>query len=158
MRAFLSYSLSDSQDYVVTVLARQLREKGYTLMTGHGGFYHSTLDAHESVLRTCSLFIGVITEGSDEVDRVTHEYNKADEWRIPALLLMEQNIAADSGLLSHPNVVAFNRYDPAVAIQTVRNRIAHAVAPKTKQSDDTAAWILGGAAVLALIALLSSKK
>lgn len=158
MRAFLSYSLSDSQDYVVTVLARQLQEKGYTLMTGHGGFYHSTLDAYEGVLRTCGLLIGVITEGSDEVDRVTYEYNKADEWRIPALLLMEQRVAAESGLLTHPNVVAFNRYDPAAAIQTVRNRIAHAVAPKTTQSDDTAAWILGGAAVLALIALLSSKK
>ncbi|MCL4282146.1 MAG: hypothetical protein KJZ58_07760 [Flavobacteriales bacterium] len=158
MRAFLSYSLSDSQDYVVTVLARQLREKGYTLMTGHSGSYYSTLDAHESVLRTCSLFIGVITEGSDEVNRVTHEYNKADEWRIPALLLMEQSIAADSGLLNHPNVVAYNRYDPSTAIQTVRKRVAHAKAPGTKQTDDTAAWILGGAAVLALIALLSSKK
>lgn len=155
MKAFLSYSLSDSQEYVVTIMARQLQEKGYTLMTHPG--YRSTVDSQSWALRSCSLFIGVITQRSNEYDRVVNEYNQADAWQIPALLLFERSVAYNAGVLDHPNVVIFDSHNPNLALEHVRNRIAWARAPETK-SDDTGAWILGGAALLALIALLSSKK
>lgn len=155
MKAFLSYSLSDTQEYVVTIMARQLREKGYTLMT-HSGT-HLGLNKLNTTLRGCSLFIGVVTQRSNEYDRVVKEYNQADAWQIPALLLFERSVAYNAGVLDHPNVVIFDRHNPNQALEHVRNRIAWARAPETK-SDDTGAWILGGAALLALIALLSGKK
>lgn len=155
MKAFLSYSLSDTQEYVVTIMARQLREKGYTLMTHTGT--HLGLSALNTTLRGCSLFIGVVTQRSNEYDRVVNECNQADAWQIPALLLFERSVAHNAGVLDHPNVVVFDRFDPNPALEHVRDRIAWARSPETK-SDDTAAWVIGGAAVLALIALLSSKK
>jgi hypothetical protein len=153
MKAFLSYSLRDSQEYVVTIMARQLQEKGYTLMTHAGSGL--TSDPLSWTLRGCGLFIGVVTTQSDEYNRVIQEYNQACAWQIPALLLYEYNAALYEGVLDHPNVVVFDRYNPDPTLQEVRNRIAWARTPQPKK-DDSAAWVLGGAAVLALIALLSN--
>lgn len=155
MKAFLSYSLSDTQEYVVTIMARQLREKGYTLITHTGTPLR--LNDLSTTLRGCSLFIGVVTQRGNEYTRVVNEYNQADAWQIPRLLLFERSVASNAGVLDHPNVVVFDRHEPNAALEHVRNRIASARAPETK-SDDTGAWILGGAALLALIALLSTKK
>lgn len=151
----MSYSLSDTQEYVVTIMARQLREKGYTLVTHTGT--HLGLNQLSATLRGCSLFIGVVTTQSNEYSRVVQEYNQACAWKIPALLLYEYNAALYENLLNHPDIVVFDKYNPDPTLQQVRDRIAWARAPETK-SDDTGAWILGGAALLALIALLSSKK
>ncbi|MBK8583352.1 MAG: hypothetical protein IPL86_16490 [Flavobacteriales bacterium] len=88
---------------------------------------------------------------------MVNEYNQADAWQIPSLLLFERPVPQNAGVFDHPNVVVFDSHNPNSALEHVRNRIAWARSPETK-SDDNGAWILGGAALLALIALLSSKK
>jgi hypothetical protein len=54
----------------------------------------------------------------------------------------------------YQNTVRFNRHNIGQAIEIVKQKIYN---PDIKQSD-AAAWIVGGVAVLALLALLSDKK
>lgn len=157
MRAYLSYSLNDEQQYVVTVLAQILREKGYVLTAGSGRAGLRILPGTSGdPLLGCNLFIGVVTRSGVESDRVIGEYNKAISYSIPALLLVDEGVAYASGIQASSNIVLFNHANPSGAMSLVRGRVKDArIQPP---SDDTSAWVLGGLAVLALIALLSSKK
>lgn len=157
MKAYLSYSLNDGQQYVVTVLAQVLREKGYLLTVGSGSPGLSLLPGFSSdpVLGS-QLFIGVVTRSGVEAGRVIREYNKAIDYSIPALLLIDREIARDSGTKPSASIVLFDHGNPAPAMALVRSRVKQA---RIEQgNDDASAWLLGGLAVLALIALLSSKK
>jgi len=156
MRAYLSYSLNDEQQYVVTVLAQVLREKGYELTVGGGRGLRVLPGASRNPWIGCGLFIGVITQSGAESDRVIDEYNKAIDLSIPSLLLVDENIAKRAGIQPHNGIVTFNASYPQAAMEQVRRNVQQAhIQPR---SDDTGAWVLGGLGVLALIALLSSKK
>lgn len=157
MRAYLSYSLNDGQQYVVTVLAQILREKKYVLTVGSGSPGLTVLPGFSSdpVLGS-QLFIGVVTRSGIESNRVISEYNKAVSYSIPALLLVDEGVAHARRIQASTNIVLFDQANPAAAMNLVRSRVKNArIEPP---SDDTSAWVLGGLAVLALIALLSSKK
>lgn len=156
MRAYLSYSLNDEQQYVVTVLAQVLREKGYELTAGGNRGLRVLPGASRNPWVGCSLFIGVITPYGMEPQRVMDEYNKAIGLSIPALLLVDHSIAYAAGIEPGPGIVLFDEYDPRPAMERVRRNVKQAhVQP---QNDESSAWVLGGLAVLTLIALLSSKK
>lgn len=154
MRAFLSYSLNDAEQYVLSILANKLNEQGFIVSSNYNG--RNFIDFEQfNTINNANLFIGVITATSQEGNRVFKEWHLALQYKVPALLLLEENVQLPPEYFSHPNIIRFNRYNPNPSIDAVKAKIT----PTTSApADNVAAWVLGGFAILALISLLSDKK
>jgi len=152
MKAFISYSLNDSDQFVLTILSRRLKEEGFTIWSNY-----SNLDNASPQISKSNLFIGIITKSGNSNKRVFNEWKEAINMRIPSLLLVEDNVRIKSELLKNNNVLQFNRIDPSEAINNVRDRIgiSHQQQFKPVDKKDTVAWILGGTAALIILVLLS---
>jgi hypothetical protein len=154
MRAFLSYSLNDAEQYVLSILANKLNEQGFIVSSNYNG--RSFIDFERfNAINNANLFIGVITATSHETERVFQEWDTAIQRKVPALLLLEDTVLLRQDLVNHPNIIRFNRYKPQRSIDAVKSKIT----PNTSApADNIAAWALGGLAILALISLLSDRK
>lgn len=154
MKAFLSYSLNDSQQYILTILARILNENGFYVNTPNSVY------AIDNEIKSSNLFIGILTSSGESNNYVINEWNFSIANKVPSILLIEDSVPVIK-TLSHPNIIYFNKFDPNNTIQKVQKRIKE-YGPQTvvqKESNENAlAWILGGAAVIALIKLLSDEK
>jgi hypothetical protein len=153
MRAFLSYSLNDSWQYILTILARKLNENGFYVSTPQNAY------EVDYEIRKSNLFIGLLTQSGNANDMVIQEWDFAIQNRVPSILLIEDSIRL-KGNLSHPNIIYFNRFAPENAIKNIQNRINNYNPSKVlqKQNNENAlAWILGGVAAIVLIKLLSEK-
>jgi len=152
MRAFISYSLVDRELYIISLLSKKLRNDGYDL--------HSRLDLHKNTLdlnteqkiSSSQLFIGIISYNGQQRSRVLQEWQYATNNKIPAVLLIEENvpIVPNSDRNSY---IKFNRHNPQPAIEKIHQKMS------SKRDDEEAAgWVLAGAALLAILALFSSNK
>ena len=159
MRAFLSYSLNDAEQYVLTILARKLREQGFVVSLSYN-VCSNTLDYETfNQINKSNLFIGIITKTGNANRRVFNEWKEATKRRIPSLLLIEDNVTVSPKLAEHPNVLFFNRQKPKRAIETIKTRIAktkQSILGKKRDNDNTMAWVFGGLAALAIIGLLAN--
>lgn len=161
MKAYISYSLNESEQYILTILARKLNEYGYSIISGYDNLVMANNFETYIQLDKANLFVGILTDNGNANDRVKYEWQKANELNIPALLLVEDMLLAQNEFLGNYNVLGFNRNNPHVAIETIRTRISvpqSTVTPKptTKKKDNSAAWILGGVAALIVIGLLAN--
>lgn len=161
MKAFISYSLNDSEQYVLTILARKLNEYGYSIVSSYDNIKSTNSFETFTQIDKANLFIGILTNGGNANDRVKYEWKKANELNIPSLLLVEDNLLVQNEFLGNYNVLRFNRNNPHEAIETIRTRISVPQAaitsrPATKKKDNSAAWILGGVAALIVIGLLAN--
>lgn len=161
MRAFISYSLNDSEQFVLSILAHKLKEQGFIVSSSYN-LSSSLIDFQTySQLNKSTLFIGIITGSGMDINRVYSEWQVALQRRIPAILLIEDVVAISQELQNHPNIVRFNKLSPEVSIEAVRQKISassQVSIPTNEQSNDNkAAWLLGGLAVLLLIGLLSKE-
>ena len=155
--AFISYSMKDSEQYVLTLLSSLLKEEGFSvdssfdfLKLGDSIDYSIKRKIQES-----SLFIGVITQPNRN-DSVLNEWKQAQTFEIPSILLIEDEIDIDSSILKQVNVLRFNRYSPDTAIKKVVNNIKKAETNlEVNKGNSLLGWILGGLAILAILKLLS---
>ena len=61
MKAFVSYSVSDNNEYILTLLSSKLRQKNFIVNTSQN-FYGNILDLNTmNEIHETHLFIGVIT-------------------------------------------------------------------------------------------------
>ena len=153
MRAFLSYSLNDSEQYVLSILVNKLNEKGFTVSSSYSNYNFIDFERFNQI-NSSNLFIGVITATGTEYERVYKEWETASAIKVPALLLVENTVQIHPNLLKNTNVILFDRHNPSPSIDLVKSKISQ----NTTSSDNFAAWALGGLAVLALIGLLSDSK
>jgi hypothetical protein len=149
---FISHSLAVQDRYLLSLLATKLNEVGFQLVSNAAP---SDFQANPYVLaqiQNASLAIGLITCYSHGFQRgfVAQEINFARQLNKPVILLVEEGVAVGGVLQDFPNTVTFNRQNIHAAIEQVKNRI--------KAPDYTAAWVLGGVAVLALLAYLGDPK
>ena len=154
MRAFLSYSLDDHRMFVVTLLARRLKERGFRIINGE---YNATNEIDEMSARKidiCSLFIGIISVDGQFSERVRKEWQLAVSKNIPALLFVEDTLSVSPSLDRHPNVIRFNRYKPEAAISKIKLNLSKPT-KVGNSAQDAAAWVLGGSALIALVKLLA---
>ena len=74
MKAFVSYSVSDNNEFVLTLLSSKLREKNFIVNTSQN-FYNNILDYNTmNEINETHLFIGLITGFGNERNRVFQEW------------------------------------------------------------------------------------
>ena len=154
MKAFVSYSISDNNDFVLTRLASSLQERGFYVSASHNfyGTLPDQLTIHE--ISNSNLFIGLITSGGNEANRVLQEWNQAVGQNVPNLLLIEDNVDVHQNFRG--NYIRFNRYNPEPAIQQINENMNQRPG-SGQQTNEILPWILGGAALLAIISLMGKK-
>lgn len=153
MKAFLSYSLNDSEQYVLSILVRKLNEQGFVVSSSYDHNYSLVRFEQFNQINSSNLFIGVMTETTREHERVFEEWNTAVKLKVPALLLVEKRVPVHRPYDTNPNIIRFDKNNPSPSIELVKKQFDEA--QQEKATVTTAAWALGGLAVLALIALLS---
>lgn len=153
MRAFISYSVNDKEQFILTLLSSKLRQQGFVL-TSSQNFYQNVVDfTTMNQIKESHLFVGVITKQGIERKRVLSEWNLAQKEKVPNLLLIEDSIDIAKGFKG--NFIRFNRKNPKSAIDLINSKMNQKPA-NTKKESDVLPWILGGAALLAIISLLAS--
>jgi hypothetical protein len=157
MIAYISYSIDESEQYVLTLLAQKLKEKGFSLTSGvkHvvalGNPAFGLMDFQtENEIKKSNLFIGLITNSYryNSSETVYQELQKAREYNKPIILLIEDTAPIDIRIANFPNLVRFNRYLPHLAIEEVKNRIQ--LSQTQPQEDNTLGWLLAEESLLLL--------
>ncbi len=157
MNAFISYSISDNEQYILSLLAQKVAETGLTLVTSYN---QSDIVDVQTIndIKNSAVFVGLITLSGHlpKTNRVYLEFKQANLYGRPAIFLIEDRVKVHPWVDAYQNTVRFNRYRIYEAIQEVNNKINSS---KMSQSNsNAAAWILGGIAVLGLLSLLSDEQ
>ncbi len=155
-KAFISYSIKDSEQYVLTLLSNLLREEGFTIDSSFDFLDHgdSFRDIKNKIANS-GLFIGLITAAGKN-KYVLAEWQEAQNSNTPSLLLIEDTIELKSASSNNQNILRFNRNYPESAIEEATFKIRKSKETQVDDvSDNIVGWILGGLAILAIITLLS---
>ena len=152
MKAFISYSLNDKDQYILTLLSTELRKRGFVIRQSND--FHTEMSSLTKVnINQSQLFIGLLTGDGHEVKRVQKEWRFASKSKIPRILLIENTVRLN-GEIKAPHII-FDRYNPQSAIDSLTRKI-NQKKKKSNQDSKALSWILGGAALLAIIGLLSN--
>src|SRR5882757_7743254 len=118
MNAFISYSISENEQYILTILAQELQETGIALVTS---YKQSDRPDFQSIndIKNCTLFIGLITSSGPlaRTGRVYSEFNLANQQNKPAIFLIEDTVAVEPWIDNFENTIRFNRHFPEHAIE-----------------------------------------
>jgi hypothetical protein len=156
MNAFISYSIGDNEQYILSLLAQKLGGNGINLVTSYN--QSDAIDWQTTnEIKNATFFIGLITKTGRprKTARVIQEFRQAQQFNKPSIMLIENDVPVSPWVINNENAVRFNRYFVSQAIEEVNQRI------KTSQvqpSPNAAAWILGGIGILALLSWLSDEK
>ena len=156
-KAFISYAMQDSEQYVLTLLSDLLRSEKFVIDSSFDDYSNVVSQSAFKKINDSSLFIGLITEFGSRNKNVFNEWKLAVEKKIPSLLLVEDTVSINDSLTNHPNVLIFDRHYPQAGLNKITSQLNKAKRLIDKKSNENAlGWILGGAAALAIISLLSS--
>jgi hypothetical protein len=151
MKAFLSYSLNDTDQYILTLLANELKKRGFTLNQSND--FNMEMSSLTKVnINKSQVFIGLITGDGQEKERVQKEWRLANIANISSILMIENTVPISSDF-NFPYIL-FDRLNPQKAIDKLNSKTT-SIKKSTEQDSNGWAWILGGAAILAIIGLLS---
>lgn len=154
MKAFISYSINDKDLVIITLLSNNLRKQGFHISTSQN-FYNDLLDyTTKKRIENSHVFFGIITKIGREKERVITEWKYAKRIKIPNILLIEDNFKLNSNFSG--NYILFNRKQPQIAISKIQNKIANINKNKININKNIWPWVIGGAALVAIIGLLSS--
>ncbi len=152
MRAFISYSINDTEQYILTLLAKKLKGQDFTVTASYNGSQNA-IDL--SNINKAHLFIGIITKTGLEKKKVLSEWKYAKRNKIPSLLLIENTIALSPRLKRNAGIVIFDKHNPEPSIQLVKNKLGNKQTRPSANPGRNTAWLLGGLAIVSLITLLS---
>jgi len=151
MKAFLSYSLNDRDQYILTLLSSELKKRGF-IINQSNDFNLEMSSLTKVNINKSQLFIGLITGEGQEKERVQREWRLANIANISSILIIENTVPISPDF-KFPYIL-FDRFNPQLAINEL-NRKTNAIKTNSEQNSNGWAWLLGGAAVLAIINLLS---
>lgn len=153
MKAFISYSTFDKDQMIITLLSNKLRNQGFQVITSQN-FYGKTLDfTTKRQIDSSRIFFGIITNHGQDNERVLSEWRHSKESKVPNILLIEDNVNVNNSFKG--NYIVFNRYSPQGAIEDINNKMNTESATSEKKGSNVLPWVIGGAALLGIIKLLS---
>jgi len=100
------------------------------------------------------LFLGVITDQSHTPNRVLNEWQYANQRNVPGILVVENTLNVQN--IPKDNVIFFDRTNLGYAIDKVNQKIEFS--SHSPANEEWIKWVLGGAAVLALLSVLGKNK
>src|ERR1700704_7575 len=144
MNAFISYSIGENEQYILTILAQKLQESGIALVTSYNQSDYPDFRA-VNYIKDCTLFIGLIANSGQlaRTERVYSEFKLANLQNKPAIFLIEDTVAVEPWIDTFENTIRFNRHFPEHAIEVASNRIRMSQNSGLQQNSNAAAWILG---------------
>ena len=151
MKTFLSYSINDTDQYILTLLSGSLRKMG-SRITLSNDFNINVSQLTKVNIKNSHLFIGILTGNGKEKERVYNEFMFAKESQIPSILIVENTVAMSQNF--NEEYILFDRSNPQPAI-TKLNRKVQSLQKNSNQDSNALAWILGGLAILAIIGMIS---
>lgn len=143
MKVFVSYSFIDSELHLLTLLFEKLRQNGHFVESSD--YYNNDYKIFNS-----DLFLGIITDNSDSINEVVHEWEIAKKNQIKSILLVEEGVQIDDKLIKF---IRFNRNNPEPSInklfstkQKILNR---------KKNDDVGDVLVGAGILVGIAALIA---
>ncbi|MBL4648964.1 MAG: hypothetical protein JKY03_04480, partial [Aureispira sp.] len=111
MKAYISPSVPDDEQNILSALAKRISMNGITPTSGYHKFGQNNSELAFYEISKANLFIGVVTSNSFEIERVYNEWQFAIKSETPALLLIENTVdTTDFPLINkNPDVIRFNR-------------------------------------------------
>jgi hypothetical protein len=159
MKAFISYSLLDSDEYIITKLAGKLEEQGFYPDTGTHKFSQILVDETLFKIKSSHLFIGILmptkAKSGASNQRVIKEWEFAISRKVPSVLVVEKSMLNILPNLN-ANIISFDKNHPETAIEFVKKTIEESQQPLKTDMNNRVAWLIGGLALLALIAFLAN--
>jgi hypothetical protein len=157
MNAFISYSIGSNEQYLLNLLAQKMSGMGISLVTSPNQSNWVDTQTPNNI-KNSALFIGLITNAGSlgKMNRVFSEFKLANMFSKPAIFLIEETVSVAPWVSMYENTIRFNRHFPEQAINQVHNKIA--TSQNAQTNSNSAAWILGGLGVLALLSWLSDDK
>ncbi len=150
MKAFLSYSLNDRDQFILTLLAKELSLKGFSINQSND--FNTQMSQLTKVnISKSNLFIGLISGKGIEKVRVQNEWSLANNSNIPSILIIENTVTVSQDF--HYPYIVFDRHNPHFAVGQLNNIISE-MKKETNNDSNAWAWILGGAALLSIFNLL----
>ncbi len=154
MKVFLSYSLNDQDQFILTLLASELRNKNFQIFQSND-FNIEMSSLTKLNINKAQLFIGIITGDGFETKRVQKEWRLAKVSKVPSILMIEDTVSVDTKF-KFPYIV-FNRQNPHHAIETLKRKM-NVQMKKSNEDSNAWAWVTGFAAMLAIITLFSKEE
>jgi hypothetical protein len=155
MRVFISYSLSEMDSHIATLLARQAQTQGLIVDSSqYARDWTTPLDQSlTQALSTADVVVGIVSNDSSFVSNTLRELQTAVSQGKPVIALVEQGTSAfipTAGL----TYVEFNRYDPGPALNSIGR-----ILEDHRNKQNAGNWIVaGGLALLALYLLSGEEK
>lgn len=157
MKAFISYSFNDEDMYLVSLLVGDLTKKGFSVNSSHNALRMVGSPAADYI-SSSDLFVGIVTKSGREHKAVIREWQHANKYGVPNLLLVEKGIH-----IAQPNnsIIEFDRTNPKAAIDKlvqIRNRSVHSI---SKPNEGVPPALVVGVVALGiagLLALIASKE
>jgi hypothetical protein len=160
MKAYISPSVPDDEQNILSALAKRISMNGITPTSGYHKFGQNNSELAFYEISKANLFIGVVIGNSFEIERVYNEWQFAIKSETPALLLIENTVdTTDFPLINkNPDVIRFNR-----SSRTTLNKTIQMVRTKSDAANNRvenspfvreAAWFIGGPVAITLLNIL----
>ncbi len=152
MKVFVSYSLDKSEEFIITILSRELKKQNFVVETSYSS------DNNELDINSSDLFIGIVSEYKNDKDKIFKEIIFAKEKEVPILLLIEKNVEFNEININEESIIPFDRENINDAMDLIKKKI------NTKQDidntfnkkdDKIASVLIIGGIALALLLVLS---
>ena len=147
MRVFISYSFQDEELYLLSILIDKLQGQGHQIRTTD-----FILENNRFHLNSSDLFIGIVTNFSDDISNVLDDWDYAKKLNKKTILLIEEGVQVNDKSISF---IRFNRNKPELAINQLLGVKPNVPAKKSSDLED--GLIIGGiiVGIAALISLLA---
>ncbi|MFC4634072.1 TIR domain-containing protein [Dokdonia ponticola] len=155
--AFISYSMNDSELYILSLVIEHLSKNNFYINTS---YENNTSVGQNIILQTkeqisqSDLFIGIASHNGIHSKWVMKEWEIAQHNNNTAVFLIEDSVPINPDFIKENFVILFNRQNPEQSLTFLKEMIEN---QKEKKTNNALNWVVGGLLGIAIIKLLSDE-